>query len=185
MELESKVLIRSFPGMPRGGDTGLILEKPDGYLGALIDASGHGLEAYNVAKQARRVIINSKMTFLDELLLELDFALKNSIGAAISLVKISEDSLQFAGIGNVQAYFDEAPLKVRTGVVGVRMRTPHIISVPFESNKWFLMHTDGISRPKSTPNGNAETVANKIMESYGTRTDDAGILLFRRKTESQ
>ena len=181
MQLEWKVLIRAFPGMPRGGDTGLVLSRPGGALAVLIDASGHGLAAYSVAQKARSTVLNSLSDHPGLLIGELDEALQGTIGAAVSVARIHEDSIEFAGVGNVSASIDLSPFLVQPGVVGQRMRTPRVSSASWAPGQWLLMHTDGVSRPRALPNGNAETVATKLMDAYGSDHDDAGILLVRRK----
>ena len=74
--LEWKVLIRAYPGMPRGGDAGLVIPREDGALAVLIDASGHGLAAYAVAQKARKTVLNSLSDRPDTLLFEIHEALK-------------------------------------------------------------------------------------------------------------
>ena len=76
MELDWKVHIRAFPGMPRGGDSGVVIPKQDGAVAALIDATGHGLQAYAVAQAARKVVLGSAEEAPDKILYELDAALK-------------------------------------------------------------------------------------------------------------
>jgi hypothetical protein len=179
MRLDWKIDIRPLAGSPRGGDMGVFIPLEDGALAALIDASGHGLAAYSVAQTARNTILNHTSREPAVLLYDLNSALQGSIGAAISIVRIYPDSVEFAGVGNVNASIGLRPLLVRSGVVGVRMRTPNIVSTNLPQNAWFLMHTDGVSRPRSLPNGNAETVAKAVMKTHATDHDDAGILLLR------
>lgn len=178
-QFEWKVLIRAFPGMPRGGDTGLVIPRPDGALAVLIDASGHGLAAYAVAQKTRSVVLKSISERPDILLCEIHEALKGTIGAAISVARIRQDAVDHAGVGNVQASVDLAPFMAQPGVVGLRMRTPRLSAASLAPGQWLLMHTDGVSRPRSLPNGNAESVARKLMETHGSENDDAGILLLR------
>ena len=177
--LEWKVLIHAFPGMPRGGDAGVVIPREDGALAVLIDASGHGLAAYAVAQKARAAVLNSLSERPDTLIGELHEALKGTIGAAVSAVRIRNGSVDHAGVGNVQTSINLAPMLGQPGVVGHRMRTPRLTTAPLAPGQWLLMHTDGVSRPRSLPNGNAESVARKLMEQHGSDNDDAAILLLR------
>lgn len=163
---------------------GVVTPLEDGALAALIDASGHGLAAYSVAQTARNTILNSTSCEPNVLLHELHSALNGSIGAAISVARIHPDTVEFAGVGNVSASISLKPLLVCTGVVGLRMRTPKLVSASLPPNIWFLMHTDGVSRPRTVPNGNAETVSKALMETCASDHDDAGILLVRWRDES-
>lgn len=180
VDLEWKVQIQSFPNAPRGGDLGVFVPTDDGALAALIDATGHGLTAYSVAQKARNTILQSKLRAPDEVLYELHDTLSGSIGAAISVAHIQGDFIDFAGIGNVKASVNLKPLRVRTGIVGQRMRTPTVTRVGFPPNVWLLMHTDGVSTLRSIPSGSAETAARKLVETHGTIHDDSAVLLVRR-----
>ena len=179
MELDCAVHVRSYPGMPRGGDAGVVRELDDGALVALIDATGHGLTAYAVAQTARRLLHATTTLEPAALLTELDAALRGGIGAAISVARIRPDEVEFAGVGNVEAFVHLKPLLVRTGVVGQRMRTPKVERVPLLQDQWLLMHTDGVSRPRAVPNGSAETAARALVEANGGHHDDAAVLLAR------
>ena len=179
MELDWTVLIRPYPGAPRGGDLGVVIPLEDGALAVLVDASGHGLAAYAVAQTARNTILESGSRDPAALLTELDAALSGGIGAAVSVARVFADRLEFAGIGNVNASVGLKPLVVRPGVVGVRMRTPRVMSTDFPPDTWLLMHTDGVSRPRSIPGGSAESVATALMDDRGSDFDDSGILLLR------
>jgi hypothetical protein len=181
MELDWKVSIRSLSGYPRGGDIGVVIPLSDGALAALIDATGHGLTAYAVAQSALRTILNSKNRHPDVLLEELDNDLRGGIGAAVSIARIYENHIQFAGVGNVMGSIDLKPIMIRPGVVGLRMRTPQVVDVQFSRNSWLVMHTDGVARPKNIPNGSAETVAEALLDTYAGDHDDAGILVARWK----
>ena len=44
------------------------------------------------------------------------------------------------------------------------MRKPDVVRVTFEPNNWLLMHTDGVSQPRSIPTGSAETAARTLVE---------------------
>ena len=96
MDLDWKISIRPLTGLPRGGDMGVVIQHNNGALAAPIDASGHGLAAYSVAQTARNTILNSSTRKPDVLLIELDSALRGSIGAAISVARIHLDTIEFA-----------------------------------------------------------------------------------------
>jgi hypothetical protein len=179
MELECAVHIRSYPGAPRGGDAGVVVRGENGALAALIDATGHGLTAYAVAQTARRTLLQTSNREPDAVLQELDAALAGSIGAAVSVAHIRSRELAFAGVGNVSASVGLRPLLVRPGVVGRRMRKPTVVRVAFEPDTWLLMHTDGVSPPRTIPAGDAETAARVLVETQGSHHDDAGVLLVR------
>ena len=177
--LDTAICVRSYPGSPRGGDVGCIIpDNNNGVLAALIDASGHGLSAYSVAQKCRSVIVDHPYLEPDDLLLLLDEACKNSIGAAASIVRIRDGHAIFAGIGNVLVQINGKHIVPKLGILGKRMRTPSLINIPFGKGSRLVMHSDGIARlPEQLPNGSAQTVASALVEKWGSIHDDASALI--------
>ena len=62
---------------------------------------------------------------------------------------------------------------------GVRMRTPRVCNATLGTGQWLLMHSDGVSRPRELPNGNAQSVAKQLMASCAHDNDDSAILVLR------
>jgi serine phosphatase RsbU (regulator of sigma subunit) len=177
--LDWAVHVRSYPGAPRGGDAGIVIPCADGALAVLVDGAGHGLSAYSIAQKARRVIFENEDAEPGPLLERLDDALKNTPGAAISVARLRNAELHFAGVGNVQGSVGLRPLTVRAGVVGLRMHRPIVVQTELKPDVWFLMHTDGVSRPTDIPPGAAGHVARALVERFGSSSDDAAVLALR------
>jgi hypothetical protein len=164
---------------------GLVIPKAEGAIAVLIDATGHGLQAYSTAQAARNTALRSVEEAPDKLLYEIDAALRDSVGAAVSIARIREDAIEFAGVGNVRATVDLSPLPVRPGIVGLRMRTPTVARQSYGPDRWLVMHTDGVSSPRSLPPGDAETVARRLVETLGSHGDDAAVLVARWRRDAQ
>ena len=175
-ELEWKVLIRAYPGMPRGGDTGLVISQPDGALAVLIDASGHGLAAYAVAQKARGVVLNSISERPDILLSEIHEELKGTIGAAISVVRIRQDAVDHAGVGNVQASVDLAPFMARTGVVGHRMRTPRLTTASLAPGRPKRMFSSAVSANMTGSCGTRAICSRKSARAISRRSIPSNLI---------
>jgi hypothetical protein len=184
VELEHAVHVRSYPGSPKGGDLGLVIPREDGALAALIDATGHGLASYAVALAARGVIVAHADDELGVIFAKLETALSGTLGAAISIARITREGVTFAGIGNVAAYIDMHPLVGRVGVVGHHGRRPPIAQAPLAPDAWLLMHTDGLRRPDAIPRGEAPKVAAALVHAYGVTHDDAAALVLRWRREA-
>ena len=181
MEIDWSIFSHSYPGSPRGGDVGLVLPQEDGALIAMVDAAGHGLAAYGVAQRARHLIMENAEAMPDQILLLLNEVCKQTVGAAASIIRIKNTKLIFSGVGNIYTRFGERILLPKTGLIGERMRTPDLLTVPFKKHMWLIMHTDGVSTlPAKIPAGSAETIARKIVEEYGSSHDDATALAFRQ-----
>jgi hypothetical protein len=183
-ELEWAVESRSFPGAPRGGDFGIVRPMEQGFLAVLVDATGHGLQAYAVAQKARHALAAMVQSDPERILHDLDDVLRGTIGAAVSVAHLLPDELVFAGVGNVSGHIGGRPLVVRTGVVGQNMRTPKAQRAEMKPGAWFMMYTDGVAGPPGVPHGSAETAARLIVEQHGQEHDDASVLLARWREET-
>lgn len=181
LELDHAALVRSYPGSPRGGDVAMVIPSDDGALAVLIDASGHGLAAYVVAQKARQTVQKNAHLEPDTLLNLLNDALTGTVGAAVSIARIRGNTLYFAGVGNVSARVNDYSLHAKVGVVGSRMRRPEIITVPFPTEAWLLMHSDGVSTPNFTPHGSALAIVRKLIEASSDH-DDASAVALRWQT---
>ena len=184
MVLDHAVCVRSYPGSPRGGDMGLVVPLAQGALAVLLDASGHGLDAYAVAQKARRTILSNSHLAPANLLLALNDALQSSIGAAAAVASLQDEQLAFSGIGNVNARLivasHQQALKVKTGVLGLRMRTPETQTLPFPIGACLVMHSDGVALLDHVPRGNAQAIAQSLVEQLGSPHDDASALVLQR-----
>jgi Stage II sporulation protein E (SpoIIE) len=178
-ELDYSLYVRSYPGSPLGGDTGVIVPNEEGALVALVDATGHGLMAYGVAMKARATILSHTEAAPDELLLLLDKELRGTDGAAISIVRVRGHQIEFSGIGNVSVRVNEQQFLPKIGIVGYRMRTPVLSRAKLPRGSWLLLHTDGVSTPGALPRGSARTVARALVEECGSMQDDAAVLALR------
>ena len=176
-KLDWWVETRSYPGAPRGGDFGLVRKVEDGWLAALVDATGHGLAAYAIARKARHYLRETADADPTRILRDLDQVLSGTEGAGVSIAWLRDTELIFAGVGNVLAFVAGHPLIVRTGVVGRQMRTPFPQRVDLLQSDWLMMHTDGMSHPREIPHGSARTVARTLIERYAQSHDDASVLL--------
>ena len=183
LALEHAVSVRSYPGSPMGGDLGLVVPHEGGALAALIDASGHGLASYGVALTARKIIVANADDSLEAIFGKLDAALKGTVGAAISIARVTGEDVTFAGVGNVSAYVDLKPLTTRLGVVGRHPRPPPLATSALPPDAWLMMHTDGVRTPDAIPRGAASTAAAALIRSHGQLHDDAAVLLLRWRRE--
>lgn len=176
LELNHALHVRSYPGSPRGGDTGLVIPSEDGALAILIDATGHGLSAYAIAQKARQLVQTYAHCAPDELLMHLDRGLRGTDGCAAAVVRIEGESLSFAGIGNIGVRLNQKQIHSKTGIVGQRMRTPELTRHAFPAGSCLVMHTDGVSSPSQIPLGSPNTIVHKLVESQGSLHDDASAL---------
>ena len=185
LELDHAVHVRSYPGSPRGGDSGMVIAHDDGALAVLIDATGHGLSAYAVAQKARTIIQAHALCDPDELLLHLNEGLRGTDGCAAAVAQIHDEVLRFAGIGNIGVRLNQRHLHSKTGIVGQRMRTPEVAQYPFPVGAFLVMHSDGVSTPSAIPAGDARSIVHKLVEGRGSMQDDASALAIGWQEKSR
>lgn len=178
--LDAAVYVRPYPGLPLGGDLGVIRPFDDGALVALVDALGHGLTAYSAAQSARHALLTTTSQAPEVILAELDVALQGSVGAVAAIARVYPDRVAFAGIGNVAAWCAGQRLLSRDGVLGQRFRTPRTSEHALPPGQWLLLASDGISSAKPlVPVGTAATAARALVEAFGKAHDDAAVLAAR------
>jgi hypothetical protein len=169
------------------GDAWIAVELGDALRIAVVDGSGHGPMAAQASEIALNALTASGREPLERALQHCHGALRNSRGAAISVVDIGPDKLTFAGVGNVEARLISPGrtdrLVPQRGIAGVTIPTLRPEVRQLGENPWcFFMHSDGISqRLKAdwealTSQEPEDFLANAIDE-WGRLTDDATMVL--------
>jgi hypothetical protein len=178
--LDAASFVRPYPGLPRGGDLGVIRELKEGALVALVDGLGHGLTAHAAAQAAHRALLATHSEEPAAVLLDLHEALKGTVGAAAAVARVYRGRFVFAGIGNVAGWYAGRRLLSRDGVLGQHFRPPRVTEQVLSCSEWLLLHTDGVSYAGAAlPSGMAATVVRALVDSAGKMHDDAAVLAVR------
>jgi len=176
---------RPYKGLSICGDSFVIEEREGETLVAVIDGLGHGYESSVAAERAVEVIRELSDLSVGPLLMRVHQELRPTRGAAVGLMKVAGDGRgEFCGIGNieVQALNGQAPsVFCLAGIVGHNMRSSKVMRVEMKPGDIYCLMSDGISSRgnlKSCLPGPAETVARRIVESWGKDHDDATALVL-------
>jgi anti-sigma regulatory factor (Ser/Thr protein kinase) len=114
----------------------------------VVDGLGHGPAAAEAAQAAVRIFERDPSSPLPTMITSMHHGLRLTRGAAIALMRISGDSAQFCGVGNVRASVlspgGHRPLMSRPGVVGARSITPQVREVPLADDSTVVLYTDGL-----------------------------------------
>lgn len=171
---------RPYKGLSVCGDSFVIEQREGALLAAVIDGLGHGYESSVAAGRAAEVIRECADLSVGAILQRCHQELKVTRGAAVGLLKVDEAGKgEFCGIGNieVQALNGQAPsVFCLAGIVGHNMRASKVMSVTMKPGDIYCMMSDGISTRgnlKSCLPGAPDTVARRIVESWGKDHDDA------------
>lgn len=179
------------PGERQSGDEHVVVSTPQGYLIAVIDAVGHGIEAAQAAAVAAACLKNDARSPLPQLVHCCHDKLKATRGVVMSLALFDpkKDTLAWLAVGNVEGILihqdTEVPrenIVMRGGVVGSHLPALQPMLLPISRKDTLIFATDGIrlafehqlcvSRP-------VQEVADHICADHRTGTDDALVLVAR------
>ena len=189
--LEYATAAFTLPGERQSGDEYLVLSTPRGYLIAVIDAVGHGVEAARAAAVAAACLRSDAQRSLPGIVNSCHEKLKSTRGVVMSLALFDrqEDTLAWLGVGNVEGILihddTEAPrenIVMRGGVIGSHLPVLQPVRLQIERSDTLIFATDGIglafehqlcvSRP-------LQELADHICANHRTGADDALVLVAR------
>jgi negative regulator of sigma-B (phosphoserine phosphatase) len=179
------------------GDLCGVWSPADGALIAVVDGSGHGVEAAAAANLARSVIEGHPRESPVALILRCHERMRGTRGAAMTLASLNllDRTMTWLGIGNVEAVLchgasaatDESPsaerVLLRPGVVGYRL-PPRLKAevLPLKHLDTLIIATDGV-RPEFAEecaiSGEPKMVAARLLAQYASQRDDALVVVAR------
>lgn len=180
-------------GESESGDQYVMETFAGGSLVAVIDALGHGHDAAHAAGVAARTLRQYAHEAPIALIKRCHAAMRTTRGAAISLASFDRQRLTMTwlGIGNVTGLLVHAsadakarikPLIVRGGVVGDRLPELRSSVVRLAPGDVLILATDGVRADfaeKLPAPIEPRRLAQRILDGYATRRDDATVLVFR------
>jgi len=169
------------------GDLCVVQPFPEGVMIAVLDGAGHGMEAGAAVKSAASVLEAHAGERPITLLRLCHEALRNTRGAAVSVVSIrpSEGFMTWAGVGNIEGVLlrgdpvfrpRSETLVNRAGVVGRRLPALSGTVLPIELGDTIVFTTDGISHGFTkliSPGAPPKRTADLILAHHGKKSDDA------------
>lgn len=184
---------QALPGEPESGDRCVVRVADGQAMFAVIDGLGHGREAAFAA----RTVVDEIEARPDEPILALfqrcHARLRATRGAAMTIAKYDAAThrIQWLGAGNVRTALWRAgadgraelrDMLVYSGTVGVQLPTLEVLSLEARTGDLLCLATDGLQvrfteglRNGEPPGAQAE----RLLNDYRVRTDDALILLAR------
>jgi len=145
------VMSRPKPGEDVNGDSWFIKHMSHSVLFGVIDALGHGRDAYLTSQVALQAVEENYREPLDVLIRRCHDSLRNTRGAAMSLCLVDylRRRMWHVGVGNVETRVFCSTANIRpfcfNGTVGMRMERFRVIEYPYEQGETILMYSDGIS----------------------------------------
>jgi negative regulator of sigma-B (phosphoserine phosphatase) len=182
------------PGQSESGDRFLVTPTPDGGLVAVVDGLGHGAEAAEAAKAAVRSLERHAHEPIIPLIRNCHRSLAGTRGVVMSVAAFDAraETVTWVGVGNVEgvllraqstATLGRESLLLRGGVVGVHLPALAAAIVPVARGDQLIFATDGVRGDfavRPLPGGDVpQQLADHILTKWGTRTDDALVLVAR------
>lgn len=188
---ELGMTVRPCTGQLLSGDSIVKLETDQGILLAIVDATGHGKKAAEIAKKIEGIVMRyGRDLNLGSLMEVIHKELRGSLGAAVALLDIdlTRECFRYVAVGNIRAYkLGLNPWRglSRDGVMGSRFPTPYEQFDKLESGDLLLLWTDGIpdleclQHAKSFSFRSAPHIAKKLVQELGKSYDDAACMVFK------
>jgi len=163
----------------------------------VVDGLGHGPEAATAAAAATATFAKVGSGTPHTTLVALDAAMRDTRGAALSVVVIdaARQRAQFSGIGNVDGRVltngVTEHLVPQNGIVGHGMPAPRSSTVAWSAGARLIMHSDGI-----LPRWRADAYENQmplhpallaglIYRDFARDRDDATVLVIRDRSDQE
>jgi len=180
-------------GEGESGDLHMVCCNQNGVLIAVIDGIGHGEEAAEAARTAAALLRATVDEPVISLVEQCHEKLKGTRGAVLSLAFISSEQkmMTWLGVGNVQGVLVRADaakgnaqesLLLRAGVVGSKLPSLQASVLPVSQGDTLVFATDGIQSDFSAglnARENPQRAADRILNKYRNRSDDALVLVAR------
>ena len=192
--IEWAVAERSRAGQSESGDRSLAMATPDSGLVAVVDGLGHGAAAADAAKIAVGSLERHALQPVIALVRGCHRSLVGTRGAVVSVAAFSarDETMTWLGVGNVEGVLLRTQttlsprremLLVRGGVVGVHLPALAASIVPVARGDTLVFATDGVRSdfvsevlPQRDP---PQMLADHILARWGTKTDDALVMVVR------
>ncbi|QCX80675.1 Serine/threonine-protein kinase RsbT [Streptomyces sp. YIM 121038] len=133
------------------GDAAAVAFTDRGPTALAVDGLGHGAEAEEAARAAVRCFHRLPDADLPDLFAAAHRALRHSRGAAIGVLRLRDDTVDYCGVGNVRVALLSPDDVVRRlsgqpGVVGWNMPPPQVRRLSVPAGTTAVLHTDGVDQ---------------------------------------
>jgi hypothetical protein len=170
-------------GETANGDRALAIIRPDEVLLAVIDGLGHGPLAETAALAAMRAIEAAPAgTGVEGQFASAHQALRGTRGVAMTVVRISDQQVEVAGVGNVacRAAGFSIPVLATPGIVGHSYRRLRVGRCDAPKLGRLVLHSDGVSSAfhiGALELLDVEAACERLMAGFAAGHDDATVLV--------
>lgn len=187
-DLRIRMRNRPLPGESCSGDFPFYFQNGSSLLLGIADGLGHGDKAHGVTLKINEYLKDFWHSDVVRLLVDLNEAIRSTIGAAVGLghVDLQSGKLKYAGVGNTRAYVlgqESRCFVSHDGIVGQNVRNPLLQDHLLASGDMVVFTTDGIherfyTEREQNIDSDTDTLAECIMTKHIKVYDDASCLIF-------
>ncbi len=182
--------MRPCVGEACSGDATFFQRLGPGAFAAIVDASGHGPRAHETARRALAFLEDAAEPNVAAVMRRLDEHLKGSIGAAVGLCFVDEETgaVRYAGVGNTvirRFGSSETRLVSRDGLLGSLRSKPREETMTLQRGDLVLLYSDGVRSHFAASEypgmwaHTTSTIAAQVVRRFGKQHDDAGCLALK------
>ncbi|SDT89252.1 SpoIIE family protein phosphatase [Desulfobacula phenolica] len=172
------------------GDTGIVKIYGNQCFIGLIDALGHGKEAFDVAALAESYLLTHYEQDLTMILTGLHEYLKGTRGAVAAICRLYLDTgiLKYSGVGNISIrLFSSRPRRLitRDGIIGYMIPCPTQSCAILCPGDICILSSDGVREHFDLADypdilmGSARRITNGFIDQLGKKHDDASCIALR------
>ena len=172
------------------GDTGVIKVYDHFCFLGLVDALGHGKNAFDIASLAGEYLLQHHTRELTALIQGLHGALKGTRGAVAAVGRLDIDTgiFQYSGMGNINLRIfgnKPGPLMTKDGILGYMISSPVQGETRLMAGDTLVVSSDGIKEhfdAHTYPDllmGQAKDICTGFMKHLGKQNDDRSCMVLR------
>jgi len=189
---QSAVLQVCAPGEVVCGDAALVKPTPFGFQVLMCDGLGHGQHAYDAAKEAMKVFMDSNEKDPAELIREMHQKVRRTRGLVATIAVADQVAKQWriCGVGNISTRLYEGiankSYNAYNGIIGHNIpRTMNPSVLPYAVHQTLIMHSDGLrtrwnlNELRSIMKQDPTMIAASLYKDYVRGNDDTTVLVAK------
>jgi len=192
--LEVGVVSEPLAGEDVSGDGWGMRSSIDGILLMVVDGLGHGLLASEAAREAERVLSETRESSPKDIIYSIHAALRKTRGAAaaIARIDIQKGLLSYAGVGNISATIltlsSSRSIASHNGILGLNTERVQEFTFPWNADNILVMHSDGLAsrwdlqRYTGIWNKPSSVIAAVLHRDFSRGRDDVTVLVAKAAT---
>lgn len=179
------------------GDRWAMIRQPQRTVLMIADGLGHGFQAAQASLEAVRIFQEQENKSPKAVIEAAHQALRRTRGAAMAVTEVDfeQQTLRFAGIGNISAEVFTAQRNYSmvsyNGTVGYEMRKLQEFTYPWPADGVLIMHSDGLTnhwrldRYRGLAAKHSSLIAGVLYRDFHRSRDDVTVLVAKGRTDDE